>query len=611
MASRDTAETWTVGDADPDCEKTLRPETLSGSLEAEPVVLGPGLQPGREIGRGGMGVVLLARQGRIGREVAVKRIRDDVDAGAARQLLREARVTGFIEHPNVVPVHDVVPDAAGRPQIVLKRIEGRSWQDILDDPTTLPDDARDDPHAWHIGVLVAVCNALELAHQRGIVHRDLKPDNVMIGAFGEVYLMDWGIAVSLKPDPDGLLPTLEGQRGMVGTPLYMAPEMFQRDASRIGTHTDIYLLAGMLYRVLAGRPPREPGPLKAIHEAALAGPSLDPSWPEELLELLGRSFDRDPAQRPDAAGFRSALKHHLARRDGVRLLERVEARTAELFELLDAAGESEDPELHHRAHDLFGACRFGIQDVLERWPEDRRALALRDRVFERMLRHEIAQQDARAASLLLSQLPSPDPDLAAEVEELARRAERARARLARLDEQLSVATGFRARIAILIALGLVWIGLPVGLSVLGVPHGYGRALGLNLVTFGVACTAGLLFFGAMRRSRVNRGFLVLTLMLGALGMLELAVCWLLGLTPSQERVMRGVLATTLLWTAATLLDRRLLPTAAYYSVATLLAATLPAWAQPIMTSATVVLVVNGVLAWALLRRRGRRHVPVL
>ena len=104
---------------------------------------------------------------------------------------------------------------------------------------------------------------------------------------------------------------------------------------------------------------------------------------------------------------------------------------------------------------------------------------------------------------------------------------------------------------------------------------------------------------------------VLTLMLGALGMLELAVCWLLGLTPSQERVMRGVLATTLLWTAATLLDRRLLPTAAYYSVDTLLAATLPAWAQPIMTSATVVLVVNGVLAWALLRRRGRRHVPVL
>ncbi|MCB9615733.1 MAG: protein kinase [Sandaracinus sp.] len=127
------------------------------------------------------------------REVAVKGLREDLDTPLVRaRLLLEARVTGRLEHPNVVPVHLVTEDDEGRPRIVLKRIEGRSWRELLDER---PPDGRD--LAEHVRILGQVCQAIRFAHSRGVLHRDLKPENVMVGDFGEVYVVDWGIALAL------------------------------------------------------------------------------------------------------------------------------------------------------------------------------------------------------------------------------------------------------------------------------------------------------------------------------------------------------------------------------------------------------------------------------
>jgi len=204
------------------------------ALRALGATLGGKIDVHHTIGEGGMGVVHLATQATLGRHVAVKTLRKGAgDEEAALRILREAWVTGALEHPNVVPVHDVGVDASGAPVIVMKRIEGRVWSHLMRDGAEITRRfGATDPLEWNLRTLVSVCNAVHFAHSRGILHRDLKPDNVMIGEFGEVYVLDWGIAVSLKDDPSGRLPCASQATDIAGTPHYMAPEMLLGDPQR-------------------------------------------------------------------------------------------------------------------------------------------------------------------------------------------------------------------------------------------------------------------------------------------------------------------------------------------------------------------------------------------
>ncbi len=150
------------------------------------------------LGEGGMGIVRLASQTALGRHVAIKSVRPDGPVQtAARALMREAWVTGALEHPNVVPVHTLGKDAEGLPMFVMKRVHGTSWRELICGTEPLPEEHRDAPLDFHLRVMQQVCNAVAFAHSKGVLHRDLKPDNVMIGPFGEVYVLDWGLAVSL------------------------------------------------------------------------------------------------------------------------------------------------------------------------------------------------------------------------------------------------------------------------------------------------------------------------------------------------------------------------------------------------------------------------------
>jgi len=214
--------------------------STSGPLPSE--ALGD-IQVTGTLGEGGMGRVLLAEQRSLRREVALKTLKDPAaETVYVDALVREGVVTGHLEHPNITPVHQLGVDASGRPVLVMKRISGVAWSRLLADPEhqawgTLgakPDDRL----RAHVEILLQVANALALAHSRGVLHRDVKPDNVMIGEFGEVYLVDWGVALELPGDA--------GPRHLVGTPQFLAPEMLDAQLP-LGPGTDVYLLGATLH----------------------------------------------------------------------------------------------------------------------------------------------------------------------------------------------------------------------------------------------------------------------------------------------------------------------------------------------------------------------------
>ena len=166
-------------------------------------------------------------------------------------------MTGMLEHPNIVPVHFVELGSDGAPLVVMKRVAGTEWNKLIDRADEVKRRfGTTDLLTWNLDILMSVLDALRFAHHRGVIHRDVKPSNVMIGDFGEVYLLDWGIAVSLRDDPSGRLPTLSSRPELAGTPAYLAPEMRGRPGSpRQSERTDVYLAGAVLYEIVTGAPP--------------------------------------------------------------------------------------------------------------------------------------------------------------------------------------------------------------------------------------------------------------------------------------------------------------------------------------------------------------------
>ena len=227
-----------------------------------------------EIGRGGMGVVYRAHDRELQRDVALKVLRAGADArGLARRLHREARVLASLEHPGMVPVHDVGVLADGLGFYVMKLVRGRRLDQWAAGAPALSERLR---------AFERICETVAFAHAHGVVHRDLKPGNVMLGAFGEVLVMDWGVAKVLS-DAGAASASTAVDAGataagtVLGTPGYMAPEQAAGDVRAIDARTDVYALGGLLHFLLAGSPPTAgplprgtPRPLAAIVQRCLA-----------------------------------------------------------------------------------------------------------------------------------------------------------------------------------------------------------------------------------------------------------------------------------------------------------------------------------------------------
>jgi serine/threonine-protein kinase len=422
------------------------------------------------LGEGGMGVVHLATQTTMGRHVAVKTRRgtasdeegpaDPVDA--TLRILREAWIMGALEHPNVVPVYDVGVDAAGAPVIVMKRIEGRSWAELMGAPDEI---ARRfgaaDALEWNLRILISACNAIHFAHSRGILHRDLKPENVMIGAFGEVYVLDWGIAVSLEPDPSGRLPAVSEATDIVGTPAYMAPEMVMGDPSLLSPRTDVYLLGAILYEIATGRPPHDGPTVHAmLSSVLLSTPGYD-GVPSEVEAICARALHRDPKDRYESAeAMRLALEALLQQRGSRRLALEAEDSLRRLHHALSNEPPGEERAL--AAFHLLGECRFGYRAALAAWPENHGARSGLDQALLAVVDHELGEGDPGAAAALLREVSSPPPDLIARVEAAIRTRADEDVRLRRLDEDADPRVGSRTRTFLSLIFGVFWVVVPIG-----------------------------------------------------------------------------------------------------------------------------------------------------
>ena len=429
--------------------------SLGGSLDGK-------IELHRTLGEGGMGIVHLATQATVGRHVAVKTLRSGVATpDATLRILREAWVTGTLEHPNVVPIYDVGIDASGAPIIVMKRIEGQHWGELIHATDEI---ARRfpavDPVEWNLEILGSVCNAVHFAHSRGILHRDLKPENVMIGAFGEVYVLDWGIAVSLNYDATGRLPLAESATDVAGTPSYMAPEMLLGDPSKLSVRTDVYLLGAVLYEIFVGRPPHEGRDLHEMVTHILSSPITFPDdVPEELVEICAKAMSRDPELRHESAdAFRRAVDEYL-RHCGSRRLAADASRSHELLEV--SLKREAHPTRAHEIARLLGECRFGYRAAIAAWPENLDARVAHDNALLSVLEHTLALGDTTTSEALLRELEVKPPEVALRVEAAVKAHREHEERLHKLEVDHDASVGGRTRSLLAVLFGALWTTSPL------------------------------------------------------------------------------------------------------------------------------------------------------
>jgi serine/threonine protein kinase len=476
------------------------------------------------LGEGGMGRVLLARQRSLRRDVALKVIKAEVSRpDILDALLAEAVVTGSLEHPSIVPVHALGRDAAGRPVLAMKRIEGVSWRDLardLDDPrwasvSSAPES--EDRLDAHLEIFMAVCNAVSFAHSRGIVHRDIKLDNVMIGGFGEVYVVDWGIATrAASPGEES-----RGSGPILGTPSYLAPEMVRGDLAFIDARTDVYLLGATLHAALTGRP-RHAAPtlVDALISARDSAPvEYGPEVPAELGVICNKAMSREAKDRfQSALDLRRAVASFRRHRGSIALTEQAASKLAEARALVAARAASPEQKDDPRVHVLMTESRFGFMHALLTWSENAAAKAGLEECLEVMIQHELAQRDAEGARALYAELARPRPDLARRIEALEADLSEASAREARLlamerDADLSV--GARAQ---MVVVGIVVLGA-LGISTLVAVSGYSlseRELLAVPVVGGLAVIVGAAIVRRHLRTSISRRAIGMVVLLCAL-----------------------------------------------------------------------------------------------
>jgi serine/threonine protein kinase len=278
----------------------------------------------RTLGAGGMGEVVLAEDRDIGRDVAVKYLTaPSSDAGALARFVDEIRVVGSLEHPNIVPIHDVGVDDADRYYFVMKHVEGETLEQVIE-KLAAGDAAYHAKYTYtaRVQLFLALLQALSFAHERGYVHRDIKPANVMVGRHGEVVLMDWGVAKRRNgPEFDGpeaapddasrgarerLFTTRRG--AIVGTPMYMSPEQARGDVDAIDERSDVYCATALLYELVTLR--HHLGDVQTLEQVlgaiqneeprvsfgATTHPTQGPP-PAEFIHFVKKGLQKNPAAR--------------------------------------------------------------------------------------------------------------------------------------------------------------------------------------------------------------------------------------------------------------------------------------------------------------------------
>jgi hypothetical protein len=558
------------------------------------------------LGEGGMGVVHLAEQRALGREVAVKSVKLDArTADTTLKLLREAWITGALEHPNVVPVHDVRLDGDGQPQIVLKKIEGKPWSEVhADRAGILERFLASDPVEWNLRVFLQVAGAIHYAHSRGILHRDLKPDNVMLGELPR------GVRRRLGPraEPRRRPPPparLGGPRGGQGRPAYIAPEMAAGDAAALSPRTDVYLLGAVLFQVLTGAPPHATGSLLQRLAHAYLGAALvyPPSLPADLVAVCERAMRHDPAERYASADeLRRAVQECLRHRgSSPRRGGRPPGAGC-------SSTRSPPPALargrEHAAavEALFTECRFGFQQALRTWPENRLAKEGLTSALRQRIDLELDGGNVAFASHLLGELPENDPLLLSRIEAARQREAEEREKQAAFHRDHDPTIGRRTRVFVGLIMCSVWILAPLLMWALRdvVPGlgGYPGAIAGTLALMGFGLGMALWARESLQKTWINRQ-LVMTVRITLIAQLALLVgSYLAGIAFDHAHtilVLTWGIGTAL---TANALETRLYPSAVGYLMGFLVLSRWPEWRFPVSSLTNLILLVNVMVVWA-------------
>jgi serine/threonine protein kinase len=290
-----------------------------GNVADAPELNGTRYELIEKIGQGGMGSVYLARDRELDRPVALKILSALVqDPETQDRLAKEARIIARLEHPGIVPIHDagLLPD--GRFYYAMKWVRGKRLDEQVRGPTTL---------AERLSLFQKICDTVAFAHAHGVVHRDLKPQNIMLGPFGEVLVMDWGVARDVTapreldaPRAGNGMPVKPAQTAhgtVVGTPGYMAPEQARGDVEQIDERSDVYALGGILYFLLTGRAPVPEAVAASLPPAAF--PSITPprrydrTIPRTLEAICLKALAAECAQRyPGVPELSADIRRFLA-----------------------------------------------------------------------------------------------------------------------------------------------------------------------------------------------------------------------------------------------------------------------------------------------------------
>ncbi|MEO7328693.1 MAG: serine/threonine-protein kinase [Minicystis sp.] len=383
-------------------EAETQPQGEPGSLGPRPEsfeILGT-------IGEGGMGIVFRARQGSLGREVAVKQIRER-NAAAEHYFMSEAQITARLEHANIVPVHLLGRADDGAPLLVMKLVKGTSWSALIEGPEAEKVTLKD-----HLQILFGVCNAMAFAHRQGFLHRDLKPENVMVGEFGQVFVMDWGVAVGLDRAAcqESAILHVADVRSPAGTPGFMAPELASGEGEKQSERTDVYLLGACLHAVLTRSSPHKGPSVREVLERAIESRpfTYDESVPRELAAVVNQAMAREPEDRfPSVEAFRAALEafqeHGIAHGmiiEGRAGTERARARVKAFAEASSEARE----EIGRGIDQSATEARFAFEHALGVWAgadEAREGLRALNRL---LLDHALESEDLALATRLLEGL---------------------------------------------------------------------------------------------------------------------------------------------------------------------------------------------------------------
>ncbi|MEM1070272.1 MAG: protein kinase, partial [Planctomycetota bacterium] len=319
-----------------------------------------------KLGQGGMGDVYIAKQDSLDRLLAVKVIKplkgrrraqlirdgklEQIEEERQKQFLSEAIVTSDLDHPNIVPIHDVALTSRGDLFYSMKRVVGTPWSDAIRKNT------RDE----NLEILLKACDAVAFAHTRGVIHRDIKPENIMLGKFGVVMVMDWGLA----------LPTSDYEKqdsiylssGLGGTPAFMAPELATGPLKAIGPAADVYLLGATLYMIITGKAPHQ---AKNVMDClrAVKSNTIRPVPQEqqgELLDIALKAMETDPKDRyPDVPSFQQAIRDYRSHAESISLAMR--------------ASEDLEAGTRDRSYADLSRAAFRFEEAIRSWPGNRRA----------------------------------------------------------------------------------------------------------------------------------------------------------------------------------------------------------------------------------------------